>query len=112
MGHKLGSRMLTHRNRDGRQRVWATAACQRYCIKDMETTEHVFACPKADMIWRELQQILVSRVAYNNLIPGLMAALLSRVYHQQPHEPQYQIYPCHRISKKPSWYKLTLDSMQ
>eukprot|EP00957_Ditylum_brightwellii_P136289 10394263-Ditylum_brightwellii.AAC.1 len=55
---------------------WSTAQCPRCCGKEMETTDHVYIYPKANILWRKLQNITAKWAANNNTAPRPMATTL------------------------------------
>eukprot|EP00957_Ditylum_brightwellii_P094100 7164187-Ditylum_brightwellii.AAC.2 len=80
----------------------------------METMEHVFTCPKVNIIWRELQQTMSKWASNNNAAPGLMAAILSGIHQWQQHDlpipnnslPQ-DIKEAFNAQTKIGWYAAT-----
>jgi hypothetical protein len=65
---------------------WPDASCPRNCGEEMETTDHVYTCHKANTLWRKLQQILTEWAIKNNAAPGLLAAILSGLHQWRDHE--------------------------
>eukprot|EP00957_Ditylum_brightwellii_P154899 11789595-Ditylum_brightwellii.AAC.1 len=56
--------------------TWSDASCPRNCGEEMETTDHIYTCQKANTLWRKLQQILTKWAIKNNVAPGLLTAIL------------------------------------
>eukprot|EP00957_Ditylum_brightwellii_P201075 15323940-Ditylum_brightwellii.AAC.3 len=62
------------------------AECPRCCGEEMGTPNHICTCPKANILWRELQDIMAKWAANNNTVPGLVAAILASIHQWHQHE--------------------------
>eukprot|EP00957_Ditylum_brightwellii_P020939 1578625-Ditylum_brightwellii.AAC.2 len=80
----------------------------------METTDHVFTCPKAHIIWRELQHIMAKWARNNNAAPRLMVVVLAGIRQWQQHKSPIQnpslphdIKDAFNVQTNIGWYATT-----